>query len=154
VTVPTTTDPNQVISCVGHGSIIGNVANADLGASVVLEKLDPEGPTNDNEVQITSSLVQNQSPTDSDATNRYSFCAPADTYQVQKFQIPSPVPTVVPSASPTAVPEGTPVAVTIPPPPDAGGPSPTPTPAIKCPTSCSHPDGTCPGICNFVNQPL
>jgi hypothetical protein len=55
---------------------------------------------------------------------------------------------------PTAVPDGTPVAVTIPPPPNAGGPSPTPTPAIKCPTNCSHPDGTCPGICNNVNQPL
>ncbi len=23
-------------------------------------------------------------------------------------------------------------------------------PAIKCPTNCSHPDGTCPGICNNV----
>jgi len=151
VTVPTTTDPNQVISCVGHGSIAGSVGNANLGASVVLEKLDPEGPPNDNEVQITSSLVQNQSPTDSDATNRVSFCAPADTYQLQEFQLPRPAPNVpIAIASPSPVPDGDAI-VTVPTPPPAGGGSPTPTPAIKCPTNCSHPDGTCPGIC--FNEP-
>ncbi len=145
MTVPTTTDPNQVISCVGHGSIVGSVGNANLGASVVLEKLDP---ANDDEVQLTSSIIQNQSPTDAPATNRIAFCAPADTYQVQEFQLPLPAPGVAPiaAASPSPVPGGD-ATVTIPPPPPAGGASPTPTPAIKCPTNCSHPDGTCPGIC-------
>ena len=28
----------------------------------------------------------------------------------------------------------------------------TPTPQYKCPTTCSNPDGTCPGICNNVIQ--
>ena len=153
VTITTPTNPNQVISCVGHGSITGNVGNANLGASVVLEKLDPDPPGMDDndEVQITSSIIQNQAPTDAPATNRYSFCAPADTYQLQEFQLPPPAPGAVPTAipSPSPVPDST-VTVFIPPPPPAGGSSPTPTPAIKCPTNCSHPDGTCPGICNNV----
>lgn len=157
VTITTPSNPNQVISCVGHGSITGNVGNANLGASVVLQKLDPDPPGMDDndEVQITSSIVQNQSPTEVLATNRYSFCAPADTYQLQEFQLPQPAPGTVPTAipSPSPVPGGN-ATVTIPPPPPAGGPSPTPVPAIKCPTNCSHPDGTCPGICNNVNTPL
>jgi hypothetical protein len=153
MTITTPSDPNQVISCVGHGSITGSVGTPNLGASVVLEKLDPEGPPNDNEVQITNSIIQNQSLTDvpATATNRYSFCAPADTYQLQEFQLPQPTPGVVPTAMPSPSPvfDGN-ATVTIPPPPPAGGPSTTttPTPAIKCPTNCSHSDGTCPGICN------
>ncbi len=147
MTITTPTNPNQVISCVGHGSIAGSVGTPNLGASVVLEKLDPDGPPNDNEVQITNSIVQNQPP-NINPTNRISFCAPADTYELQEFQLPPPVPGVVPSAipSPSPIPDGD-STVTIPTPPPAGGASPTPTPAIKCPTNCSHPDGTCPGIC-------
>ena len=57
-------NPTQVITCVGHGSITGNVANPNLGTSVVLEKLDPDPPGMDDndEVQITNSMVQNQPP--------------------------------------------------------------------------------------------
>jgi hypothetical protein len=152
-TITTPTEPTKVITCVGHGSITGSVANPNLGASVVLEKLDPDGPPMDNEVQITTSIVQNQAP-NPNASNNFSFCAPADTYEVQKLQIPMPTASVVPSSAPTASPEGTPTAVTIPLPPPAGNP--TPTPALKCPTNCSHTDGTCPGICNnaSVPQPL
>lgn len=153
ITAPTPTDPTQVITCVGHGSVTGSVANSNLGESVVLEKTDPDGPPMDNEVQITNSIVQNQSP-NPNASSNYSFCAPADTYELQKFQLPTPESSVTPSAAPTPSPVDMPVTVTIPLPPNAGGPSPTPTPALKCPTNCSHPDGTCPGICNNVNQPL
>jgi hypothetical protein len=152
MTAPTPIDPTQVITCVGHGSITGSVANPNLGESVVLEKADPDGPPMDNEVQITNSIVQNQPP-NPNASSNYSFCAPADTYELQKFEtFPTPEASAIPSAAPTASPVDPPVSVTIPLPPNAG--SPTPTPAIKCPTNCSHPDGTCPGICNNVNQPL
>jgi hypothetical protein len=151
MTAPTPTDPTQVITCVGHGSISGSVANPNLGESVVLEKADPDGPPMDNEVQITNSIVQNQPGGPNPPTSRYSFCAPADTYELQKFQLPTPESSVTPSAAPTPFAVDAPVSVTIPLPPNAGGPSPTPTPPLKCPTNCSHPDGTCPGIC--INQP-
>jgi hypothetical protein len=163
VTAPT---PSESITCVGHGSITGTVAvpPGDLGTSVVLEKLDPDGAANDNEVQLTNSLVQNQpQPGNLNPSSNYGFCAPADTYQVQKVElVPTPEPTVVPTAAPSPSPVGDPVSVTIPLPPDAGGPGPSPTmggpsptatPMLKCPTNCSHPDGTCPGICNNAMGP-
>lgn len=164
-TITTPSDPSQVITCVGHGSITGTVAvpgspdsPGDLGTSVVLEKLDPDGPAGDNEVQLTNSLVQNQpQPGNSTPSSNYSFCAPADTYQVQKFEVvPTPEASVVPTAAPSPSPAGTPVSVTIPPPPDAGGsstPASTPSVTLRCPTNCSHPDGTCPGICNNAPGP-
>ena len=166
--VPT---PSDAIECVGHGSVIGSVANPNLGTSVVLEKLDPDGPSGDNAVQITSSMVQNQQPNTS-PSNNYAFCAPADTYQLEEYQLPTPEPSVTPSAAPTPSPvAGSITSVTIPPPPVVGSPSPTPgtpsptptggttptaTPSagITCPTTCSNPNGTCPGICNTVVQPL
>ena len=151
VTAPTPMDASQVIGCVGHGSIFGPVANANLGTSVILQKLDPAGPANDNAVQITNSLVQNQPPL-TNPSSSYSFCAPADTYQVQQAQLPMPDPMITPVAAPSpALVAGSEVSVTIPAPPLAGG-NPTPTPAIKCPTTCSNPDGTCPGICHSVSQ--
>ena len=156
VTAPMPTDPTQVISCVGHGSITGTVANPNLGSSVVLEKIDPDPPPMDDtdEVQLTNSLVQNQPPNPT-ASSNYSFCAPADTYQVQEFQLPSPTQSETPiaAASPSPVPDSF-ATVVIPPPPTAGGASPTPTPAIKCPTNCSFPGGGCPGICNNAIQGL
>jgi hypothetical protein len=154
-TVATPTDPSQVITCVGHGSVTGTVANPNLGESVVLEKLDlaPPGIDDNPEVQITNSIVQNQPP-NPNASSNYAFCAPADTYELQKFEtFPAPAPSVIPSAAPTPSAVDTPVSVTIPLPPNAGGPNPTPTPALKCPTNCSHPDGTCPGICNNAPGP-
>jgi len=141
----------QTINCIGHGSVIGSVANANLGSSVVLSKEDLAAM---EDVQITSSLVQDQAPLPG-SSNRYGFCAPADTYQIQEFQLPVPEPSVVPIAIPSPEPvDETQATVIIPPAPLAGGPSPTPTPAIKCPTTCSNPDGSCPGICNTVIQPL
>ncbi|MGC1192346.1 MAG: hypothetical protein WA861_17245, partial [Candidatus Binatus sp.] len=82
---------------------------------------------------------------------------PADTYEVQELQLPVPSQSVTPiaMASPSPVPDGF-ATVTIPAPPTAGGPSPTPTPGIRCPTTCSYSggNGTCPGICNQVIEPL
>ena len=158
-------DFEQTITCVGHGSITAGpsgVSNANLGTSVVLSK---EDTASGNFVQIANSQVQNQSPTQSAATNQYSFCAPADTYWLQTVQLPAPEPSVVPAVAPTPEPTGSPtITVTIPPPPlihgstptgtATGGPTATPTPTIKCPTICSNPDGSCPGICNDVIQPI
>ena len=135
---------DQTIDCIGHGSITGEVANPNLGTSVVLSK---------DGVQLTNSIVENQAPNMS-PTNNYSFCIPADTYDVQRFQLPLPDPNVTPLAMPTPLPDGALTSVTIPPAPLAGGPNPTPTPAIKCPTTCSNPDGSCPGVCNNMIAPI
>ena len=151
------TDP---INCIGHGSITGSVANADLGTSVVLSKLDPVLM---QDVLLTNSIVQNQLP-NLDSSNNYSFCAPADTYDVQRFQLPTPDPNVTPMAMPTSSPDGNPIPVTIPPAPVINGPTPAPsgsatptatsTPTLKCPTTCSNPGGGCPGLCNNMTVPI
>ena len=81
----------------------------NLGSSVVLEKIDPDAPLMDDtdEVQLTNSIVQNQPP-NTTATSNYAFCAPADTYEVQEFQLPVPSQSVTPiaMASPSPVPDG------------------------------------------------
>jgi hypothetical protein len=134
----------NIISCVGHGSITGTVLNADLGTSVVLSK---------DDVMITNTPVQN-TPPNLTSSNAFSFCAPGDTYTVQKLQLPKPDQAATPLAAPTPALDGLPTTVTIPLAPHVGGPTPTPTPALKCPTTCSNPDGTCPGICNNVGTTL
>ncbi len=142
-TTTATFPPDQIIDCIGHGSITGQVQNPNLGTSVVLSK---QG------VQLNSSIVENQAPLPNPTSN-YSFCVPADTYDVQRFQLPLPDPNMTPLAMPTPLPDGALTSVTIPPPPLAGGASPTPTPALKCPTTCSNMDGSCPGICNNMIAP-
>jgi hypothetical protein len=143
-TATATFPPDQIIDCIGHGSITGQVQNPNLGTSVVLSK---QG------VQLNSSIVQNQAPLPN-STSNYSFCIPADTYDVQRFQLPLPDPNMTPLAMPTPLPDGALTSVTIPPAPSAGGASPTPTPALKCPTTCSNPGGSCPGICNNMIAPM
>ncbi len=157
------------INCVGHGSITGSVANANLGTSVILSKQDPVSM---QDVQLTNSLVLNQAP-NPDASSNYSFCAPADTYDVQRFQLPTPLADVTPTAMPTSSPDGGLIPVTIPPAPVVNGPAPTPsgsptptatptgatatatsTPSLKCPTTCSNPGGGCPGLCNNMSVPI
>lgn len=146
---------DQKIACVGHGSVTGSVANANLGTSVVLSKqAGVDVNNNPIYVAITNTLVQNQAPNTPSSSN-YSFCAPADIYQVQEWQLPIPDSSAAPSSSPTASPvPDTAAVVIIPTPLSAGGANPTPTPAINCPTNCENPDGTCPGICNNVVQAL
>jgi hypothetical protein len=150
--------PADTIRCVGHGSMVGSVANANLGTSVVLSK---------NDVQITNTAVQNQAP-NVPSTNVFSFCVPGDTYTVQKLQLPKPEAGVTPSVMPVPVLDPAQFTVTVPPASVIGGPTPTsgpiptptsgptptatPTPTLKCPTTCSNPDGSCPGVCN--NMPL
>ena len=141
---PLTVAFEQTIDCIGHGSITGTVANPNLGTSVILSK---------DGVELTNSIVENQAPNMSPTSN-YSFCIPADTYDVQRFQLPLPDPNMTPLAMPTPLPDGPLTPVTIAPAPLAGGASPTPTPAIKCPTTCSNPDGSCPGVCNNTIAPL
>ena len=168
---------DQAITCTGHGSIIGSLGNANLGASVLLGKQPLEG----NLVQITNAPVQNQLGSSSgNPQSSYSFCVPGgDTYVVQAQQLPTPAtpipPTPTSSAAETTTPTPTapvvaptpaavesPVAVFVPPAPVTGGPTTTgtptsvptptstPTPTIKCPTNCSISVGTCPGICGNV----
>ena len=183
VSAPTSSD---TITCVGHGSIAGFAAGADLGTSVGLAK---------NGVQITNTAVQNIGP-NSPSTNTFTFCVPGgDTYTLQRFELPTPplpvppppstTPTQTPSPTPTPsliaptpAAAGDPLDVPVPAAPTTGGstatptasttptPSPTPTggptptasltptevptPTLKCPTTCSNPGGTCPGICNTV----
>jgi hypothetical protein len=135
---------SDTITCVGHGSVTGTVANPNLGTSVVLSK---------NDVQITNTPVQNQPPNLS-ASSSFAFCAPGDSYTLQRLQLPTPIADVAPSAAPTPFLTGPIVDVTIPVAPLVGGPTPTPTPALKCPTTCSNKGGTCPGICNNVGTTL
>jgi|HubBroStandDraft_1064217.scaffolds.fasta_scaffold01526_11 hypothetical protein len=165
VTSPVVDFPtDQTITCIGHGSVTGTVANPDLGTTIVLSK--------DN-VQLMDSIVQNQAPNQSPTSN-YSFCVPADTYQLQRNELPTPDPSNTPSASPTSTAVGEPISVTIPPAPVFnGGPTPTPTgaptptatptggtpvptatPVVTCPTTCTNPDGTCPAVCNNVIVPV
>jgi hypothetical protein len=152
------------IECIGHGSVQGSVANANLGTSVVLEKMDPAADPDIPPVEITTTPVVNQAENPS-PTNSYSFCAPGgDVYALQRLQLPTPDPNETPIAAPSPSPDGTPVPVTIPPAPlynesatpsgTPSGPTATPTPSAKCPTNCTNPDGSCPGICKPVIQGL
>jgi hypothetical protein len=140
---------DQMIDCVGHGSVIGTAFQANLGASIALGKLDS---TSGNLVQITTSPILNQ--TSSSPTSNYAFCTPGDTYELQPIQLPQPAAAVTPLVAPSPVPTGDPTSVTVPVAPLINGPSPsaTPTPKIKCPTTCSNPDGSCPGTCNTTIQ--
>jgi hypothetical protein len=105
-------------------------------------------------VQILQTSVQNVPPL-SPSTNKYSFCAPADAYVLEPFELQTPTPGTVPSSAPTIAATGHPAAVVIPPAPSLTPvPTGSPTPVINCPSTCSHPDGSCPGICNNVTKLL
>jgi hypothetical protein len=131
----------EQMNCVGHGSISGNFTNPDANTMAMLSKPDPSSPA--NYVQLFPAPV---GPTLQLGTNAasptFAFCAPADTYGVQRIEA-APV-TASPTATPTATP--TPIAIMIP------APSATSSP---CPSSCfnSGSNTTCPGICNGVVVP-
>ena len=113
---------SDTINCVGHGSITGFAANADLGTSVGLAK---------DGVQITNIAVQNIGNTP--ASNAFAFCVPGgDTYTLQRFELPTPPLPVAPpsSATPTQTPSPTPTPPLIAPTPaPAGSPIDEPVPA-------------------------
>jgi hypothetical protein len=107
-----------VLTCTGHGSVSGVVNPPyDSGTSVVMLK---------DGVQIQQTSV---GPSGSDSAGAFSFCAPADTYQLQRFEADTP--------------QGQPTTVTLP------QPAPTSSP---CPSICSFSNGTCPSNC--VNTTL
>jgi hypothetical protein len=133
---PQEVNPMPAMDCAGHGSITGIVVNPDVGTSVELFKLD----ASNNPVALTSSSPQ-VPPTIVGGSNVYSLCVPPDdSYDVQRFEVPSP------GASPT--PTGDLVAV---------GAMATPMATSSgCPTSCSDNSGgtlTCPGICSNSSGP-
>ncbi|MGH7905137.1 MAG: carboxypeptidase-like regulatory domain-containing protein [Candidatus Binataceae bacterium] len=101
------------LECTGHGSLTGTVASGfDSGTQIELSK---------GNVQIMQSLV---GPASSVNAGIFSFCAPADTYSVQKFE--------------DGTPAGSPAGITLPPP--------APITASPCPL-CALSSGQCPGIC-------
>ena len=106
------------LECAGHGSLTGLVAvTPDSGTTVVLSK---------NNVQLMESGV-GQSPTSN--AGQFSFCAPPDTYVIQRYEGGAP------ASSPTAA--------------MVAAPAPTSAP---CPGICGFANGECAGICN--NTPI
>jgi len=89
------------ITCVGHGSIEGSIADATAATTAVLEKPDPNLPS--DLVQLISGLA---GPYGLDGSSGYALCAPADDYFLQRFDhgiggAPTPVALAAP-AQPTA----------------------------------------------------
>jgi hypothetical protein len=123
----------EPMQCTGHGSIAGITANPTTGTTVALLK---------NGVMLSSSPGGVPYPAPS-PSNTYSFCAPPDTYSVQRFEQTGNPPT------PTAV--GTPAAVGA-----MATPQATSTP---CPSTCfsgitdSSGNQLCPGICGATFGP-
>ena len=122
-----TASPFPAMDCTGHASIVGTAINPDSGTSVELLK---------GGVALMQSAVGPATPAPS-VGNTWSFCAPPDTYTLQRLE------QGVPTNSPAPV---TPIAT----------PMPTNSP---CPTTCfnqsssSPSNGTCPGLCGTTIQP-
>ena len=113
------------MDCVGHSSVTGTVLNPDSGTTVAVSK---------NGVRLLQAAVGPATPAPS-VGNTYSFCAPPDTYTIQRLE--------------KGVPAGTPTAVTL-------MPTPMPT-SSPCPSTCfgQSANNTCPGLCvNVVQSPL
>ena len=144
VVCPAPTTPTVVLGpmdCIGHGSAaLGSVSNPDSGTTVELSK---------DDVELMSAPVIPLPPAPT-PNNTYSFCTPADTYDVQRFEAQFPATGTSPLEPLPALPVGSSEEVIIP----APGPEPVTKPS-SCPTTCSFPDGTCPGTCiNTVPDPL
>jgi hypothetical protein len=115
---------SQSMDCVGHGSIVGTVANnPDSSTSVLLSK---------NGVAITEASVVLASPA-ATASAGYSFCIPPDdSYSVQRLENGTPT-----STATTVGAMATPMATNSP-----------------CPSTCfSSSGGGCPGICSNTAGP-
>ncbi len=122
----------QSMDCTGHGSIAGTFVNPTAGTTAVLMK---------DGVQIMNSAVGPILPLGTNPPNpTFAFCAPGDSYSIQRLNVTNPPAGTAPVETPTPVPVGTPTMTTIP------LASPTSTP---CPTTCSS-NGGCPGVCNGV----
>jgi hypothetical protein len=119
----------EQMECTGHGSIAGFTINPNTGTTVALSK-------NGVILETAPGGVPQPAPTVSQS-NVYSFCAPPDTYSVQRYQQEGNPPTPVPIGTATAV---GPMAA----------PQATSTP---CPSTCFSSSGTCPGICGATIGP-
>jgi hypothetical protein len=109
------------MDCAGHGSITGSVVNPHSATTVELLK---------NNVALTSVAGGVPSPAPS-PDNTYLFCAPPDTYNVQRVEQGTPV------GTPTAVGTmATPIATSTP-----------------CPSTCFTGANSCPGICGTTFGP-
>jgi hypothetical protein len=85
------TQPILSMQCAGHGSIVGSTTPFDDGTSIVLSK---------GGVQLMSTGV---GPLQSTVTGQFTLCAPADTYQLQRFEANPPGAQPSPAAAPTSV---------------------------------------------------
>ena len=104
------------LECAGHGSVTGAAAFPfDEGTTVRLSK---------NGVDLMESGI---GPSGTSNSGQFSFCAPADTYTLSRYENGLPDP----SSSPTTV-------VLLPP----------PLQTSPCPTTCSNSSGSCPGNCS------
>lgn len=135
----------ELMNCTGHGSIAGLFDNPDANTSAMLGKVDTSTSPNNNVQLFPAGVGPTLSLGGNPASPTFAFCAPADTYTVQRLEVPAVAASVVPSMTPTPVATGTPVAILI--------PTPAPTSSPTCPTSCFNGAGTCPGICNGVQVP-
>ncbi len=106
------------LDCMGHGSLTGEVAvTPDSGTTVVLSK----GNVQLMETGVGASMSSN--------AGQFSFCAPPDTYTLQRYEDGAP------ASAPTAVTVAAPAATSSP-----------------CPGICGFASGQCAGICN--NTPI
>jgi len=126
----TATAPDfPMMDCTGHGSIVGTAQNPDSATTVELLK---------DGVALMQSAVGPATPAPS-VGNTWSFCAPPDSYSVQRLE--------------QGVPTNSPVVV---------APMATPMPTNSpCPTTCfiegnvSPSNAMCPGLCGTtIQQPL
>jgi hypothetical protein len=113
------------VTCLGHGTIAGVANFSDANTHVRLYQ---------NNVQLMDSTVGSTVPVPgSTATasypNQYSFCAPPNTYTVQRFEVTSGVANPVGPAQTVVVPVPTPFAT-----------------ASACPV-CANSGGLCTGNC-------
>ncbi len=125
---PTAPPPGGItltVTCLGHGTIAGVANLSDANTHVRLYQ---------NNVQLMDTTVGSTVPVvGATATpaypNQYSFCAPPNTYTIQRFEV----------AGAVANPVGTPQTVVVP----------VPTPfatSSACPV-CENSGGQCPGNC-------
>jgi hypothetical protein len=119
--------PTLTVSCLGHGTIAGVANSSDGGTHVRLFQ---------SGVQLMDSTVGSTVPVPGATStpafpNQYSFCAPPNTYTVQRFE----------ETAATTVPVGPSPSIVVPTPAPTAGP---------CPL-CANPTGQCPGNCSATN---
>lgn len=115
-------------TCVGHGSIDGSLSDATSATAVVLEKQDPNNLS--DFVQLISGAA---GPYGDNGGSGYALCAPADDYNLQRFD------NGVPGAS-------TPVALATPDQVPASG-------ATPCPGICDAGQGDACLVCTNTAGP-